>query len=154
MRQFLKFIFGMELYMFRTVSLPSSGVQHCTHRNGIWHTGLLTACQRDHDVYTYCCMYSARLPMMDRGTVRYMLSSIQKINEKLVHLVGFIIRIAATCFLPLIEDRNSAERSPSKLTAKYKKCRNVHLSVLIRFVNQLKSNFNILLTVHLNIFFY
>jgi len=26
---------------------PSSGVFHCTHRSGICHTGLLTACKRD-----------------------------------------------------------------------------------------------------------
>jgi hypothetical protein len=37
--------FGRKLYMFRTVSLSSSGVFHCTHRNGICHTGLLTACK-------------------------------------------------------------------------------------------------------------
>ena len=28
----------------------SSGVFHCTHSNGICHTGLLTACERDQDV--------------------------------------------------------------------------------------------------------
>jgi len=28
---------------------PSSGVFHCTHSNGICHTGLLTACERDQD---------------------------------------------------------------------------------------------------------
>jgi hypothetical protein len=27
---------------------PSSGVFHCTHSNGICHTGLLTACEQDH----------------------------------------------------------------------------------------------------------
>ena len=26
----------------------SSGVYHCTHSNGIWHTGLLTACEQEH----------------------------------------------------------------------------------------------------------
>jgi len=28
---------------------PSSGVLHCTHSNGIRHTGLLTACEQDQD---------------------------------------------------------------------------------------------------------
>jgi len=28
---------------------PSSGVLHCTHSNGICHTGLLTACEQDQD---------------------------------------------------------------------------------------------------------
>jgi len=28
---------------------PSSGVFHCTHCNGVCHTGLLTACEQDHD---------------------------------------------------------------------------------------------------------
>ena len=40
--------------------------------------------------YTYCCVYSTRLLMMDRKSVRNM--SKNKF-EKLVHLFGFIIRI-------------------------------------------------------------
>jgi hypothetical protein len=28
---------------------PSSGVVHCTHSNGICHTGLLTVCEQDQD---------------------------------------------------------------------------------------------------------
>ena len=49
---------------------------------GICHTGLLTACcsiliplascQQTCMTYTYCCAYSTRLLMMDRGTVRNM----------------------------------------------------------------------------------
>jgi hypothetical protein len=50
MHQFLKFIFGIELYMFWTVSLSII---------------------RTHDTY-HCCLYSARLLMMDRETVRNM----------------------------------------------------------------------------------
>jgi len=45
-----------------------------------------------YDIY-HCCVYSEKLLMMDRGTVRNIESFIPKINEKLVHLVGFIIRI-------------------------------------------------------------
>jgi len=35
---------------FRQFLCPSSGVFHCTHSNGICHTGLLTACEQDQDV--------------------------------------------------------------------------------------------------------
>jgi len=46
-----------------------------------------------YDIY-HCCVYSENLLMMDRGTVRNMKSFIPKSKfEKLVHLVGFIIRI-------------------------------------------------------------
>ena len=68
---------------------PSSGVFHCTHSNGICHTGLLTDCKQDqdgtqfhpdparklstnlYDIY-HCCVYSGKLPMMDRRTVQNM----------------------------------------------------------------------------------
>ena len=53
----------------------SSGVFHCTHRNGISHTGCWQlACKLSanwNDVY-HCCVYSDILLMMDRGTVRNM----------------------------------------------------------------------------------
>ena len=76
--------------MFRTVLCPSSVVFYCTHSSGICHTGLVTA-----NLYgiCHCCVYSKGLLVMDRETVRNMQSFIQKKREKLVHLVGFIIRI-------------------------------------------------------------
>jgi len=44
--------------------------------------------------YTCCCVYSVRLVMMDRETVRNMLEVYSENKfEKLMHLVGFIIRI-------------------------------------------------------------
>jgi len=49
MHQFLKFIFGIKLYMFRTVPLSTIRSFHCTHSNCICHTGLLTACEQDQD---------------------------------------------------------------------------------------------------------
>ena len=49
MHHFLKFIFGIKFYMFRTVLCPTSGVFHFKHSNGIYHTGLLTACEQDQD---------------------------------------------------------------------------------------------------------
>jgi len=41
----------------------------------------------------HCCMYSEKLLMMDRGTVRNIYSFIKKKFVKLLNLVGFIIRI-------------------------------------------------------------
>jgi len=73
--------------MFQTVPLSIISSFHCTHSNGICHTGLLTACEQDqhgtvfrpaparklsantHDI-NHCCVYSEKLLMMDRGTVR------------------------------------------------------------------------------------
>ena len=66
----------------------SSSVHHqefffyCTHSSVICHTGLLTACEQDqdgtrklsaklYDIY-HCCVYSGKLLMVDRGTVRNM----------------------------------------------------------------------------------
>jgi len=74
----------------------SSSVHHqefftVPHSNGICHTGLLTAsCQQ---TCMYCCVYSEKLLMMDRGTVRNTWQFYSKNKfEKLVRLVGFIIR--------------------------------------------------------------
>jgi len=62
----------------------SSGVFHRIHSNVVCHTGLLTACElyQDpdparklsadlYDIY-HCCVYSEKLLLMDRGTVRNM----------------------------------------------------------------------------------
>jgi len=54
---------------------PSSGVFHYTHSNGICHT----ACEQFrpdparklYDIHVYhCCVYSEKLLMMNRGTLR------------------------------------------------------------------------------------
>ena len=69
--------------MFRTVPLSIIRSFFTVHSNGICHAGLVTACeQNQHDparklsadlyeVY-HCCVYSEKLLMMDRGTVRNM----------------------------------------------------------------------------------
>jgi len=72
---FSKFYFGMKLCMFRTVPLSIIRGFHCTHSNGICHTGLLTVFEQDqdgnalnpdsarkpsanlYDIY-HCCVYS------------------------------------------------------------------------------------------------
>jgi len=46
MHKFLKFIFGIKLYMFRTVPLYIiRSLFYCTNSNGICHTDLLTVCE-------------------------------------------------------------------------------------------------------------
>jgi len=50
---------------------------------------LLASCQH---IY-YCCVYSEKFLMMDRGTVQTCRVLFQNKFEKLVHPVGFIIRI-------------------------------------------------------------
>jgi hypothetical protein len=84
---FLNLFLELNSTCFGQFLCPSSGVFHCTHSNGICHTVLLTACEQDQDgtaisvlillascqqTCTYCCVYSEKLLMMDRGTVRNM----------------------------------------------------------------------------------
>jgi len=126
MHWFLKFIFGIKLYMFRTVPLsiirnfstytqqwymsyrfadslqldaliseihfwnkttcfgqflcPSSGIFHCTHSNRICHTGLLCVQWKPPDDGQRNCPKHVEFYSKNKF-------------EKLVHLVGFIIRI-------------------------------------------------------------
>jgi hypothetical protein len=63
--------------MFRTVPVSISLVFHCTHSNGICHTGLLTACDHQdqdgsvpvkltenlYDIY-HCCVHSKKVPLL------------------------------------------------------------------------------------------
>ena len=48
MHQFLKFVLEWNSTCFGQSLCPSSGVFHCTHSNGICHTGLLTACEQEY----------------------------------------------------------------------------------------------------------
>jgi len=70
MHKFLKFIFGIKLYMFRTVSPPIIR---------IFSLYTLYTQQNLYDIY-HCCVYSEKLLMMDRGTVQNMQSFIPKIK--------------------------------------------------------------------------
>jgi len=72
MHQFLNLIFGIKLYMFRTV--PLSIIRSFSPY--IFHlTFILILIARRHqnlcDIYR-CCVYSEKLLMMERGTVRNM----------------------------------------------------------------------------------
>jgi len=90
MHQFLTFILGIKLYMFRTapLSIIRSFLLY-THSNGMYHTGLQTACEQDQDgtaVPSWSCWHIPwlcvqwKLLMMDRGTVRNMWSFIPRIH--------------------------------------------------------------------------
>jgi len=58
--------------MFRTVSLSIIGRFHCTHNNDICHSFAARKLSANlYDIH-HCCVYSEKLPMMDRGTVRNM----------------------------------------------------------------------------------
>jgi len=85
MHQFLKFIFAIKHYMIRTV--PLSIIRSFSLYTQQWYTCM----SYRYDIY-HCCVYSEKLLMMDRGTVRNQQSFIPKI-EKSVHLLGSIIKI-------------------------------------------------------------
>ena len=42
---------------------PSSGVFHCTHNNGIFHTSLQTACKQDQDGLSWSCLQAVSKPV-------------------------------------------------------------------------------------------
>jgi len=70
MHLFLKFILGMNLYMFRTV--PLSIIRSFSLYTQQSHTGYVDCLQSSqHNLYDihHCCVYSEKLLMMDRGTV-------------------------------------------------------------------------------------
>jgi len=63
----------MKLYMFRT--FPLFNIRSFSLYTQQWYMSyrfadsLLASCQKTCMTYTYCYVYSARLLMMDRGTV-------------------------------------------------------------------------------------
>ena len=97
------YLLWMKLYMFRTV--PLSIIRSFSLYTQQWYMSYsfadswragsgfhLDPARKLYDIYHYC-VYSEKLLMMDRGTVRNMWSFIQNKFENLVHLFRFIIRI-------------------------------------------------------------
>ena len=88
---------------------PSSGVFHCTHSNDICHRGLLTVCEQSQDgVTSRSYLQVVRKPVWhiplvcvqwktpddgQRNCPKHVEFYSKNKFEKLVHLVGFIIRI-------------------------------------------------------------
>ena len=85
MHEFLKFIFGIKFYMFRTIPLSvirsfslytqqwymSYRVADSLRAGSGWNWFRPDAARKLYDIY-HCCVYSEKLLMMDRGTVRNM----------------------------------------------------------------------------------
>jgi len=101
--------------MFRTVPLSIiRGFFHCTHSNDICHIGLLIASEQDQDgtswscvTYTIAVCTVKKLPDDGQKNCPKHVKFYSKNKfEKLVHLVGFIIRIYHDA------------RSPERLTIK------------------------------------
>jgi len=88
---------------------PSSGVFHCTHSNGICHTGLLTACEQDQEANpSWSCSQAVSKPVCyisllcvlwktpddeQRNYLKHVESYSKNKFDKLVHLIDCIIRI-------------------------------------------------------------
>jgi len=73
----------MKLYMFQQFPCPSSGVFHCTHSTGMCHTCLLTASCPTDDGQGNC--------------LKHVEFHSKNKFEKLVHLIGFILRNLSCC---------------------------------------------------------
>jgi len=89
MHQFLKFIFGIKFYMFRTVPLSiirsfslytqqwymsyrfADSLRAGSGRNSIRPDPARKLSANLYDIY-HCCVYSEKLLMIDRETVRNM----------------------------------------------------------------------------------
>ena len=89
---------------------PLLGVFHCTHSNGVCHTGLLTACEQDQDgtaAPSWSCSQAVSKPVWhitllcvqwktpddgQRNCPTHVEFYSKNKFEKLVHLVGFILR--------------------------------------------------------------
>ena len=76
---------------------PSSGVFRCTHGDAICHTGLLTACEQDQD---------GTPDDGQRNCPKHVEFYSKNKFEKLVHLVGFIVRIYHDARSPERQIRN------------------------------------------------
>jgi len=91
---------------------PSARIFHCTHSNGICHTGLLTACEQDQNLPSWSCSQAVSKPVWHIPLLRVQWKTLDDGQrnfpkhvdfhsknkfEKLVHLVGFIIRNLTRC---------------------------------------------------------
>jgi len=91
MHKFLKFIFGIRRYMFRTVPLSWSCSQAVS--KPVWHTPLL-------------CVHRKTPDDRQRNCPKHVEFYSKNKFEKSVHLVGFIIRIYHDARSPERQNRN------------------------------------------------
>ena len=83
--------------MFRTVPLSIIILFHCTYSNARKLSPNL------YDIY-HCCVHSEKFLIVDRGTVETCRVFSKNKFEKLVLLVGFIIRIYRDARSPEIQN--------------------------------------------------
>jgi len=95
----------MKLYIFRTVPLSIIISFLCTHSNGICHTDLLTACSQAVSItcmtYTIAVCTVKTPDYRQRNCPKHVEFYSKNKFEKLVHLVGFIIRDLSRCTVTL-----------------------------------------------------
>jgi hypothetical protein len=100
---------------------PSSGVFYCTHSNGICHTGLLTACEQNQDVQSWFWSQAVSKPVWhipllcvqwktpddgQRNCPKHVEFTSKNKFERLMHLVGFIIRNLSRCTVAWTSNNN------------------------------------------------
>jgi len=74
-------------------SLQASGVFHCTHSNGVCHAGLLRAVSKPEKHIPLLCVQWKTPDGGQRNCPKHVEFYSKNKCEKLVYLVGFIIRI-------------------------------------------------------------
>ena len=104
---FLNLFLEWNSACFRQFLCPSSAVFYCTYSNGICHTGLVTACEQDQDFPSWSCSQAVckpvwHIPLLclqwktpddgQRNCPKHVEFHSKNKFEKLVHLVGFIVR--------------------------------------------------------------
>ena len=123
MYKFPKFIIGIEIFMFRTVS---SGVQHCTHSNGISHTGyadcLLVSIQHNlYDIYLLLCV-QCQTPNDGQRNVRNMQSSIPKINLRNSASIWFYYKTISRCTVLCMSKKTGTYSDPADRACIFNLC--------------------------------
>ena len=112
---------------FGELLCPSSGVFHCTHNNGVCHTGLLTACEQEHLLlhasFQQTCMtytitvFTVKTPDDGQSNCPKHVEFPSKNKfEKLVHIVGFIIRNVSSYWMNIILSRHACPSNAHKDT--------------------------------------
>jgi len=90
MHQFLNLFLEWNSTCFRQFLCPSSGVLHCTHSNGICHTGLQAVSKPVWHIPLLCVQWKTPDDGQRNCSKHVEFHSKNKF-EKLMHLVGFII---------------------------------------------------------------
>ena len=155
MHYFLKFILEIKLYMFRTVPLSIIRSFHCTHSNGICHTGLLKACEQDRDrTPSWSCLQAVRRPVwhIPLLCVQWKIPDDVQTNcpihvefhskntfEKLVHLVGFIIRNLTRCTVTWTSKIKKKSRISASSWFYYKKFNTMHGHMNVKNQEKIKN---------------